>query len=87
MVRFAFRQLGVDKLYDEVVVQDRLTNIRPQIRADIVTLLKSANRHCPFFEGQFTDFLSATDKADDAAFFEAYSKPVSYTHLTLPTKA
>ena len=79
MVRFAFRQLGVDKLYDEVVVQDRLTNIRPQIRADIVTLLKSANQHCPFFEGQFTDFLSATDKADDAAFFEAYSKLPCYS--------
>ena len=79
IVRFAFRRLGVDKLYQEVVEQDRLTNIRPQIRRDITTLLKSANTECPFFKGKFTEFLDATNGTDDDSFFQAYSALPSYS--------
>lgn len=79
IVRFAFRRLGVDKLYEEVVVQDRLTNIRPQIRQDITNLLKKANSQCPFFEGKFTEFLSATNGTDDDSFFQAYAALPAYS--------
>ncbi len=72
--QWLFRFIGVRDLYQEVVEQDRLTNIRPQIRADIVALLKSANETSEYFRGKFTDFLAETNKGSDKEFFDAYAK-------------
>lgn len=69
-----FRFIGVRDLYREVVEQDRLTHIRPQIRADLVSLLTSANQTSEFFRGKFTSFLSETADASDDEFFAAYAK-------------
>ncbi len=73
-IRFGFRLLGVDKLYQEVVVEDRLHNVKPQIRKDIESLLTRINKHNPYFEGKFTDFLAAIAGADDETFFAEYAK-------------
>ncbi len=68
-----FRFIGVKDLYRQVVIEDRLTNIRPKIRADLVSLLTSANETSEYVRGKFTNFLSETDSVDDDAFFTAYS--------------
>ncbi len=72
--QWLFRFIRVRNIYREVVLEDRLINIRPQIRADIETLLKTANRECEFFRDKFTDFLSATHGVSDDEFFAAYSR-------------
>ena len=69
-----FRFIGVRDLYQEVVEQDRLTNIRPQIRADLESLLKSASETSEFFRGKFTEFLANADGVSDEEFFAAYAK-------------
>ena len=74
LYQWMFKFIGVRDLYKEVVEQDRLTDIRPKIRADIVELLKSANETSEFFRGKFTDFLSETKDNSDEEFFAAYSK-------------
>ena len=69
-----FRFIGVSDLYHDVVVKDRLTNIRAKIRADLESLLGSANESSEYFRGKFTDFLSETANVSDDEFFAAYSK-------------
>ena len=53
-----FRFIGVQDLYHDVVVEDRLTKIRPQIRADLTSLLQTANDTSEFFRGKFAQFLN-----------------------------
>ena len=72
-IRTALRFLGVDKLYEDVVVKDRLTDIKPKIRADIESLLENVNQNNPYFKGRFSEFLHDTKGADDETFFEMYS--------------
>jgi phenylacetate-coenzyme A ligase PaaK-like adenylate-forming protein len=74
LYQWMFRFTGIRELYQDVVVKDRLTNIRPQIRADLESLLVSANKSSEYFRGKFTDFLSATANVSDDEFFAAYSK-------------
>ena len=73
-IRFVFRLLGVDRLYDEVVVQDRLHDVKANIRKDLESLVTKVNQNNPFFEGKFTDFLNLIRDADDETFFAEYSK-------------
>ena len=73
-IRFAFKLLGVDKLYEEVVVEDRLTDIKPKIRADIRELLESVNANNPHFQGMYTEFLNDSKDVEDETFFQMYSK-------------
>lgn len=74
LYQWLFRFLGVKDLYQNVVVQDRLTDIRPKIRADLVDLLSEANRENEFFKEKFTSFLVATNSVSDDEFFAAYAK-------------
>lgn len=73
LIRLAFRWLGVDKLYQQIVVADRLTDVRQNIRQDIEQLLTEVNRNNPFFVGKFTEFLDLVADVDDATFFRKYS--------------
>lgn len=68
------RFLKVRGLYREVVEQDRLTNVKPQIRKDIQHLLASVNQNSPFFSGKFTQFLSDNADVNDEVFFAEYAK-------------
>ncbi len=68
------RFLKVRGLYREVVEQDRLTNVKPQIRKDLQDLLTEVNQKSPFFGGKFTEFLAANSEVDDATFFSEYAK-------------
>jgi len=74
LYQWMFKFIGIQKLYRKVVTQDRLTNIRPQIRKDIEHLLTTANEECSFFNGRFTDFLAANENVEDDIFFEAYAQ-------------
>lgn len=74
LYQWLFRFIGVRDLYQEVVEQDRLTHIRPQIRADLESLLRHANQHSEFFRGKFASFLSETAGVSDAEFFDAYAR-------------
>ncbi len=74
LYRWMFKFVGVWSLYQEVVVQDRLTNIRPQIRADLTRLLEKVDVDNPYFRGQFTQFLAENRNTSDDAFFANYSK-------------
>ncbi len=69
-----FRFVGVRDEYREIVQEDRLTNIRPQIRADLESLLRSANASNEFFRGKFTRFLADSASLSDDDFFAAYSR-------------
>lgn len=69
-----FRFVRISGLYQDVVVTDRLTNIRPQIRQDLESLLSNANDSNEYFRGKFTSFLAATASVSDDEFFEAYAK-------------
>ena len=71
-IQFVFRLLGIAKWYDEVVVQDRMTNIRSQIRGDLEDLLRVVNQSNPYFAGRFEPFLSQVQGVDDDTFFELY---------------
>ena len=73
-IRFALRLFGVDRLYNDVVVEDRLTDIKPKIRADIEKLLASVNKNNPYFKGKFGQFLEEVKGVDDETFFQMYSK-------------
>ncbi|MEM9412783.1 MAG: hypothetical protein AAGA30_16850, partial [Planctomycetota bacterium] len=79
IIHFAFQLLGVQSLYNDVVVEDRLTDIKPKIRADLEKLLSSVNENNPFFKGRFDQFLSECDGASDEKFFELYSKLPSFS--------
>lgn len=72
LYQWILRFAGVHPLYQQVVVEDRLTNIRPQIRADLTTLLTKANQDNPFFRGKFSEFLAANNSVDDDTFFANY---------------
>ena len=74
LYQWMFRFIGIRDLYQEVVVEDRLTNIRPQIRADLKALLEQANEKSEYFRGKFTAFLSETESVSDDDFFAAYAK-------------
>ncbi len=74
LIRTAFKILGVDRLYDEMVVQDRLTNVKPQIRADLEELLAQATKNNPYFQGKFDEFLQTTQGTDDETFFAEFAK-------------
>jgi phenylacetate-coenzyme A ligase PaaK-like adenylate-forming protein len=74
LYQWLFRFIGVRDLYQEVVEQDRLTNIRPQIRADLKTLLCNANDNSEFFRGTFDRFLRDTEGVSDDEFFAAYAR-------------
>lgn len=79
-IRSAFRLLGVDKLYEDVVVDDRLHDIKPKIRADIERLLQEVNQKNPFFQGKFDDFLTTIEQGvDDDTFFRLYSELPSFS--------
>ena len=73
LYRWMLKFAKVWPLYQEVVVQDRLTNIRPQIRADLTRLLEKVDRDNPYFRGKFTKFLDANRTVDDATFFANYA--------------
>ncbi|MFT7633647.1 MAG: phenylacetate-coenzyme A ligase PaaK-like adenylate-forming protein [Mariniblastus sp.] len=72
--QWLFGFIGVRDLYKEIVVKDRLTDIRPKIRADLESLLTKSNESTEFFRGKFTDFLASTQHASDDEFFAAYAK-------------
>ena len=74
LIRTAFKFLGVDRLYQQMVVKDRLKQIKPQIRADIEQLLTKINRENPYFVGKFTQFLDQSSGVDDETFFQRYSE-------------
>jgi phenylacetate-coenzyme A ligase PaaK-like adenylate-forming protein len=74
LYQWIFRFAGVRPLYNEVVVQDRFSNIRSQIRQDLVKLLTQVNRDNQFFRNKFTAFLAANEGQNDDAFFENYKK-------------
>ena len=74
LYQWLFRFIRVRDLYQSVVEQDRLTNIRPQIRADLAELLATVNQSNPFFRDKFTQFLADNEAASDDEFFAAYSQ-------------
>lgn len=74
LYQWMFRFIGVRDLYNQVVVEDRLTNIRPQIRTDLKELLEHANEKSEYFRGKFSSFLNETESVSDDEFFAAYSK-------------
>ncbi|MEM9941462.1 MAG: AMP-binding protein, partial [Planctomycetota bacterium] len=73
LYQWLFRFIKVKDLYQQVVVQDRLTQIRPAIRQDLLDLLAHANEHCEYFRGKFTPFLQNADAWTDDQFFEQYA--------------
>ncbi|MFM7738886.1 MAG: hypothetical protein ACKO9H_05745, partial [Planctomycetota bacterium] len=74
-----FGLTGVSKLYREVVVGERLSNVRPQMRRDLQDLLEKVNSNNPWFKGKFNYFLDANRKASDEAFFANYARLPSMT--------
>ena len=80
LYRLIRRFVGVEKLYRQVVVEDRDRNIRHHIRHDLQRWLTHMNADNPFFRGKFTAFLEAHRDDDDEAFLAAYS------HLPVFTK-
>ncbi|MCH2178387.1 MAG: hypothetical protein MK106_06240 [Mariniblastus sp.] len=74
LYKLIFRVLGVRDLYEKVVQQDRLDEIRPKIRGDLEKLLAQINCNNPYFEGRFTDFLEVNKDVDDETFFKAYAQ-------------
>ncbi len=81
LYRTLFRLLGVSDLYNEVVVEDRLVDIKPKIRQDLQSLLMKVNNDNPYFQGRFTAFLDANIKADDETFFAEYARLPALTKL------
>lgn len=74
LYQFIFRYIKVKDIYREVVIEERLTNIRPKIRKDIEALLLHSDKNCEYFRGKFTEFLAQTRELSDEEFFESYSK-------------
>ena len=79
LYQWMFRFVGIEKLYRDIVVEDRFENIRSLIRSDLVDLLRVTNQNNPFFEGRFTDFLKETEDLDEDLFFEHYSRLPVFT--------
>ncbi len=77
--QWLFRVIGVRRLYRDVVIEDRLQNIRHHIRQDLQSLLERVNHGNEFFRGKFSEFLAKTANADDGAFFEAYARLPSFS--------
>ena len=74
LYQFLFRFVKVKALYRDVVVEDRLTNVKAGIREDITRLLSAVNADNPFFKGKFTEFLAENESVDEATFFANYAK-------------
>jgi phenylacetate-coenzyme A ligase PaaK-like adenylate-forming protein len=74
-----FGLTGVSKLYREVVVGERLSNVRPQMRRDLQDLLEKVNSNNPWFKGKFNDFLDTNRNASDEAFFANFARLPSMT--------
>ncbi len=74
-----FRLVGASRLYKDVVVSDRLTSIKPQIREDLQRLLTDVNQNNPFYRGEFSDFLQANSDKNDAVFFDEYARLPSFS--------
>jgi phenylacetate-coenzyme A ligase PaaK-like adenylate-forming protein len=74
LYRWMLKFAGVWPLYQEVVVADRLVNIRPQIRADLTQLLQQVNQDNPYFRGKFTAFLAENGQVSDEEFFRKYAQ-------------
>ena len=74
LYQLIFRYIKVRDIYQEVVIEERLTNIRPKIRKDIEALLLHSDKNCEYFRGTFTEFLAQTNDLSDDEFFQAYSK-------------
>ena len=74
-----FRFVGVRKLYREVVVDDRLHNVKAEIRVELTELLTSVNTDNPYFQGKFSDFLNDNRDVDDTTFFANYAKLPSFS--------
>ncbi|MDP1560912.1 MAG: hypothetical protein Q8M16_05910 [Pirellulaceae bacterium] len=74
LYRWMLKFAGVWSLYQSVVVQDRLTNIRPQIRTDLIRLLETVDRNNPYFRGRFTRFLAENRDVNDETFFQNYAR-------------
>lgn len=74
LTQMAFRFMGVKKLYQEVVVEERLHDVKPKIRKDLQVLLEDANSNNDFYRGKFDQFLAENREANDEDFFAAYSQ-------------
>ncbi|MDA7906582.1 hypothetical protein N9B46_00130 [Mariniblastus sp.] len=74
LYQLAFRYIKVKEIYQEVVIEERLTNIRPKIRKDIEALLLHSDKNCEYFRGKFTEFLTQSPELSDDEFFESYAK-------------
>ncbi|MGI9516267.1 MAG: hypothetical protein ACR2NP_04410, partial [Pirellulaceae bacterium] len=74
LYQMLFRLVGVKQLYQEVVVEDRLTDVRAGIREELTELLEFVDRNNAFFEGKFTAFLEANRNVDDETFFANYAQ-------------
>jgi phenylacetate-coenzyme A ligase PaaK-like adenylate-forming protein len=79
LYRWMLKFAGAWPLYQDVVVKDRLHNIRPQIRADLTSLLTEVNKNNEFFRGRFTEFLSQNSGVDDETFFRNYGQLPSWS--------
>ncbi len=74
LYRTLFRWLGVDPLFRQVVVEDRLQDVRAGIRRDLQTLLETVDQNNSFFRGKFTSFLSEHAQSTDEVFFAGYAQ-------------
>lgn len=79
LIRLVFHWLGIGRMYDVTVVQDRLTDVRSKIRQDLDVLLRSVNQNNPAFAGVFSDFLQTVESVDDDTFFEKYAQLPTYS--------
>ena len=69
-----FRFLGVKKLYQEIVEQDRFKDINANFRRELQHLLTEANNNNPFFKGRFSEFLANTKELTNDEFLVSYSQ-------------
>ena len=79
LYQWMFKFIGIQELYNKIVLKDRLTDIRPKIRKDLEALLTKVNAENEYFKGKFTEFLADTKSVDDDTFFAEYSKLPSLT--------
>ncbi len=78
LYQWLFRLVGVRDLYRELVVEDRLSQVRPGIRQDLTRLLAAVDRDNPFFQGKFRTFLDKNRDVDDETFFAEYARLPSF---------
>lgn len=74
-----FRLVGVERLYQSVVVEDRLHDIKPKIRRDLQALLTEVNENNPYFRGKFAEFLQQHAQANDQEFLDGYARLPSFS--------